>query len=120
MPKGAAVLRPLEDDRFARPFGALIMLTFAALIATTLPLLAQTQAVQIPANAKAKSHGDGWVCALGFRQNADACLAIIVPENAYTTNRTYGSDWACLQGFRDVDSVSCREVVVPDGGGRRR
>ncbi|MEO0916223.1 MAG: hypothetical protein AAFY31_04465 [Pseudomonadota bacterium] len=70
----------------------------------------------MPANAQPKSYGDGWECVRGFRQDGDACLAIIVPENAYATNRTYGSGWACLHGFQEVDNASCREVMVPDGG----
>ena len=115
-PNSAARLHPGALDRFVRSFEALIMVALAGLIAATLPLLAQTQASQMPANAQAKSYGDGWECIRGFRQDGDACLATIVPENAYATNRTYGSGWACLHGYREVDSVSCLEVIVPDGG----
>ena len=97
-------------------FEKLIALVFTCLIATTTPSIAQSQASQMPANAQAKSYGDGWECVRGFRRDGDACLAIIVPENAYATNRTYGSGWACLHGFQEVDGATCREVVVPDGG----
>ena len=53
----------------------------------------------MPANAQPKSYGEGWECDRGYRRGGDVCLAIVVPENAYATNRTYGAGWECLHGF---------------------
>ena len=72
--------------------------------------------MRLPANASARNFGEGWECDRGYRREDNACLAIIVPENAYATNRSYGTGWECMHGFQEVDGAICLEVVVPDGG----
>lgn len=91
------------------------MAVVAGMIASfAFPAFAQDALV--PANATAKSYGEGWECDRGYRRDDDACLAIIVPQNAYATNRTYGKGWECLHGFQEVDDATCFEVLVPEGG----
>ena len=89
---------------------------FVAFIVIGSPSFAQSQSAPMPANAQPKSYGEGWECDRGYRRDGDACLAVIVPENAYATNRTYGKGWECLHGFQEVDYAACLEVVVPEGG----
>ena len=82
----------------------------------TLQAFAQTSTQPMPENARVKSYGDGWECNIGFRLNENACVAVIVPENAYSTNRSYGSGWQCRHGFRITDEAACVAVEVPEGG----
>lgn len=83
-----------------------------ALFILALPAISQS----MPENASAKSYGDGWECDIGYRPLGEACVAIVIPENAYETNRTYGLGWDCHHGYRQVNNTKCVEVVVPDGG----
>lgn len=95
---------------------ALMALTIAFLLAFSTQLYAKSPTASIPKNAHAKSYGDGWVCDPSFRIEGDQCTAVVVPENAYPTNRTYGLGWKCLHGFEEVADASCVEVFVPTGG----
>ncbi len=90
--------------------------SFCALYLIAMPAFAQSTTQSVPENAKAKSYGDGWECNIGYRLRGDACTAVIVPENAYETNRTYGPGWNCHHGFRESDDATCVAVVVPEGG----
>ena len=83
-----------------------------ALLLLAMPAIGQA----MPENASPKSYGDGWECDIGYRLKNWDCLAIVIPANAYETNRTYGSGWECHHGFREVDETACVAVVVPDGG----
>ncbi|MEP3941894.1 MAG: hypothetical protein ABJM63_11255, partial [Anderseniella sp.] len=87
-----------------------------ALMLSVLPALAQTSAQAMPENASARSYGEGWECNIGFRLNENACLEVIVPQNAYDTKRSYGSGWDCLHGSRTTDTETCIAVAVPEGG----
>ncbi|WP_170789862.1 hypothetical protein [Ruegeria lacuscaerulensis] len=78
------------------------------------PASAETNS--IPDNAHPNKYGDGWECDLSYRLEGEECVAIVVPGNAYPTNRTYGSGWACMHGFVEVGGTSCTEVIVPEGG----
>ena len=91
--------------------GTILILTLLAL-----PGFAQSTGLTVPENASAKTYGDGWDCDLGFRQSEESCAAIIVPENAYSTNRSYGSGWECFHGFQIKDEIECSLVDVPEGG----
>lgn len=96
---------------------ALLVLAIMSLLILGTPSLAQTEIAPIPENAHAKSFGDGWECDPSFRVVDDRCAAIVVPDNAYPTNRTYGTGWNCLHGFNESgDAASCIEIVVPAGG----
>ena len=114
--KGIVGVLAVVSSRFALSSTELLALAFVALIAIGSPSYAQSQAARMPENAQPKRYGEGWECDRGYRRDGDACLAIIVPENAYATNRTYGTGWECLHGFQDVDEATCLEVVVPDRG----
>lgn len=95
---------------------ALFIGSIIAVLLFALPVFAQTASQPMPENASAKSYGDGWECNIGFRLNESTCVAAIVPQNAYDTNRTYGSGWECLHGFRRTDETACVAVEVPEGG----
>lgn len=95
---------------------ALLMGAIIAVLLLALPGVAQTTARAMPENASAKSYGGGWECNTGFRLNENDCVAVVVPENAYDTNRSYGSGWECLHGFRRADNAACVAVEVPEGG----
>ena len=64
---------------------ALVIGSIIAVLLLALPAFAQTAAQPMPENASAKSYGDGWECNIGFRLNENACVAVIVPQNAYDT-----------------------------------
>jgi len=66
-----------------------------------------------PENAHNRSFGGGWDCDDGYRQEDGACIAVVVPEDAFATERTYGKGWECRHGFKEADGATCREVVVP-------
>lgn len=91
--------------------GAILAVFLSALTA-----LAQNTIQPMPENASAKSYGGGWECNVGFRQSGTICFAVIVPDNAYSTNRTYGLGWECLRGFRKTEDANCIAVKVPEGG----
>ena len=95
---------------------ALFIGSILAVMLFALPAFGQTAGQPMPDNASAKSYGDGWECNIGFRLNENACVAVVVPQNAYDTNRSYGSGWECLHGFRRTDEAVCVAVEVPDGG----
>jgi len=99
----------------AKRIMSLLAGSILAVLLLALPAVAQTAATPMPPNASAKSYGDGWECDIGYRRNAEACAAVVVPANAYDTQRAYGLGWACLRGFRVTDDLSCAAVAVPDG-----
>lgn len=73
---------------------------------------AQNTSVEIPENAQAKRFGKGWECDPGYRANNNSCVAIKIPENAYSTNSTYGRGWKCNWGYRRADEA-CVVIKVP-------
>ena len=89
---------------------------FFVLMLLAIPGYSQSTSLAVPENASAKKYGGGWECNLGFRQNDGVCTAIVVPENAYPTNRSYGRGWECYHGFRTKDKAECSLVDVPEGG----
>lgn len=95
---------------------ALFIGSILAVMLFALPAFGQTAGQPMPENASAKSYGDGWECNIGFRLNENACVAVVVPQNAYDTNRSYGSGWECLHGFRRTGEAACVAVEVPEGG----
>ena len=103
---------PADTPTVVVPFFGLVV----AVLLLALPAFAQTAVQPMPENASAQSYGDGWECNIGYRLNENACVAVIVPQNAYDTNRSYGSEWECLHGFRRTDEATCVAVAVPDGG----
>ena len=105
-----AIALALEPQNMKRLCVTVLLTLFA------LPTFAQSNSDQIPDNAHLKSYGDGWECDLSYRIKSGNCVAIVVPENAYATNRSYGVGWECLHGYKEVDQATCTEVIVPDGG----
>ena len=67
----------------------------ALLLAFALPSFAQSATAPMPENAHPKSYGDGWECDVSYRIEGDLCVAIVVPQHGYATNRTYGKGWYC-------------------------
>ena len=75
----------------------------------------QSTAAGLPANASAKSYGDGWTCDRGYRAERGACQPIEVPANALATQTSYGRGWECRRGFREVNGA-CNAIEVPANG----
>ena len=91
------------------------MAVVAGVIASVaFPVLAQDGTGPMPANAEARSYGGGWDCALGYRVEGAACVALDVPENAHATGQSYGSGWACRRGYEEVGGRSCEGIFVPE------
>lgn len=105
---------PAQDSN--RTMLAILALSVVSLLAIGTQALAQSLTPPMPANAHAKSYGDGWECDRSFTVVEDQCIAIIVPSNAYLTNRVYGSGWECHHGFEEIEGVSCTQVFVPEDG----
>jgi hypothetical protein len=105
-----------SPEVYAHAFFALLLLTIACLLTFAGQSRAQSLAASIPENAHAKSYGAGWECDPSFKIAAGECVAIVLPANAYLTNRAYRKGWECLHGFVEVDGTSCVEFVVPAGG----
>lgn len=57
----------------------------------------------------------GWRCNRGFRKVGDACMRIVLPDNAYLGDSTYGREWECERGFRAAGE-HCVSVRVPVNG----
>lgn len=79
--------------------------------------------VTIPENAQSNEYGSGWQCKSGFRKEGDACVAIVLPSNAYLTGFSYNKGWACRRGFVEDGDV-CLPLSIPanaylDASGRR-
>lgn len=76
-------------------------------------VIAQQQTNPIPANARENVYTGGWECNPGFRETNGECLEIVIPENAYSTNRAFGKAWECRRGYRQVDGASCVRIEIP-------
>lgn len=114
--KADSVATRTRTDAYAYTVLALSALLVVFLLTFTTQSLAQTLIVSVPENAHPKKYGDGWECDLSFRVSGDLCVAIVVPENAYPTNRAYGNGWDCQHGFEEAKNASCIKVFVPAGG----
>lgn len=68
--------------------------------------------IPVPANAFLRSSGYDWQCERGYRQERDACLSIVLPDNAYLIDDTSGSGWKCERGF-SASSNACEPIAVP-------
>ena len=57
---------------------------------------------------------NGWSCEIGYRDERNRCVDIVVPENAhaYPLYEPYGPGWKCMRGYRR-DDTKCVEVQVP-------
>ena len=57
--------------------------------------------------------GGVWICESGHRLQAGVCVEVIVPDNAYATNRVYGDVWMCNRGYRR-DGDACIQFMMPE------
>ena len=85
---------------------------FCALLLLALPAHPQSARSAMPANASAKTYGEGWECNIGFRPRGDACAAVVVPENAYFDNGPYSIGWLCKRGFAPTGQT-CEAIELP-------
>ena len=67
----------------------------------------------VPEHATPAQFGSGWTCNSGYRKVAQTCERIVVPENAYLTNRSYGDAWICDHGYRRSRDA-CMEIALPE------
>ena len=68
-----------------------LLIIFSLFAVTPGYVNAKNDVVDLPENATAKSYGTGWNCNVGYRKKNNACDAVIIPSNAYPTNKTYGT-----------------------------
>ena len=94
---------------------AYLLLFLCLMIASPIHVFAKGVENSIPDNAKANNYGDGWSCNLGYRENKEGCAAVIVPDNAYPTDRQYGKGWECKRGYLEAEG-SCSYINVPKNG----
>ena len=98
-----------------RSYLATVWMTAAGMMALLVfPAVAQDGTGPAPQNAEVRASGDGWNCAIGYRVEGAACVAIDIPENAYANGRSYGPGWACQRGYVEVSGTSCVAVPVPE------
>lgn len=102
-------MRELEQ-RYGSLLG--VVLLSALLLAWSTPVSAQRGGVTIPDNARAKGYGSGWECDRGYRVVGKACLEVLIPKNAFSTNSTFGNGWECSWGFRQ-NKNACDAIKVP-------
>ena len=81
-------------------------------IATSKAVNAQEMSVKLPANASANKYGTGWFCDPGYREQDGECKAIVIPPNAYATNKSYGRGWECNRGYL-LTNGACVRIEVP-------
>lgn len=91
------------------------LIIFSLLVTSPGFVCAKNDAIDVPVNATAKSYGTGWSCNKGYREKNNACEAIIIPDNAYSTNKTYGIGWECNRGYRKIDDA-CVVIKIPVNG----
>jgi hypothetical protein len=49
-----------------------------------------------PSNATLSPYGGAWQCDAGWREEDGACVAVVVPPNAYPSPSRYGQrGWTC-------------------------
>ena len=96
-------------------FIAVALVVCAGFAAVVLPLrgFAQQSTGPMPENAHKAPFGSRWECNLGFRLNQGACEVVTVPENAYSTNKSYGKGWKCRRGYAELARERCSEIPVP-------
>ncbi len=102
----------------ARKMLGILMLATAGLLIFTAQAFAQSSAQipvpSIPENAHARSFGEGWDCDISFRIVEEQCVAIVIPANAYATDRSYGAGWECVHGYTEAEDGVCMELAVPE------
>lgn len=92
-----------------------MLLSFIVLTISGVPdAFAQRNSGEIPENAQKASYGDRWECNTGFRAEDGSCLRIIVPADAYPTNKSYGKGWQCQRGYTEVNRESCMIFAIPE------
>lgn len=69
--------------------------------------------VKVPENAHPKGYGSGWECDKSYREKNGSCVAISIPDNAFSTKSKFGQGWECSWGFRQ-DGARCIALVIPE------
>ena len=98
------------DQRFLA-ISIFVLVYLTILFAPSRVVIADAGTAGLPEHAPSKSFGSGWECDGGYREVEGACAAVIIPTNAYPTNRSYGQGWECDRGYREVDGA-CVAVEV--------
>ena len=106
----AMLINFLRTFFFAAKNGLFLSLIFLC----TMQIAASAESDNVPANATANAYGGGWKCDIGFRNVKEDCLAIDVPENAYSTDSRYGRGWACLWGFKEEGDLCIAATTRPE------
>ncbi|NKB60262.1 MAG: hypothetical protein GKS00_28480 [Alphaproteobacteria bacterium] len=102
----------VRHGRGRRTSGRHVLLLLLFLLGIPNVAYAQASSVRVPENAHAKGYGSGWECDRGYRESAGTCLAIKIPENAFSTNSSYGTGWECSWGYRQADD-RCAAIMIP-------
>lgn len=72
--------------------------------------------IVVPDNAFLTEEGydsTGWACERGFRAEANRCIAIAIPANAYLSDRRSEHGWICERGYRESGN-RCTALVIPE------
>ncbi|SEO18067.1 hypothetical protein [Palleronia pelagia] len=72
-------------------------------------------AISVPDNAFLRSSGYEWQCDRGYRRDREACVPIVLPDNAYLTDDTSGFGWTCDRGFT-ASASDCVPIAIPENG----
>jgi hypothetical protein len=75
-------------------------------------VIAQNNNDVMPENAHASYYGNGWKCNHGFREFNHACVAIVIPDNAYASDVSYENGWKCAWGYKK-DKDRCQLIYIP-------
>ena len=87
-------------------------LAFYALLLTLSGIAsAQTDASPLPSHAQVSRYGSGWDCLPGYDREAQTCVSIEVPPNAYLNSLR--NRWECNRGYIKA-SKQCVAVKVPE------
>ena len=69
----------------------------------------------VPENAFLRPTGYDWQCDRGYRKHSDACVPIVLPDNAYLADGPSGSGWTCERGYSE-SAGGCAPIAVPENG----
>lgn len=70
-------------------------------------------AVQVPDGGYLDPSGESWSCLRGYQKTGDYCREIVLPPNAFLSDRGYGSAWDCDRGY-EINGGAYVAIAVPD------
>ena len=106
------MIEALDDARQTK--SSYIVKAFGVFVALFISVAGYAASIEVDSDgALVERVGGGWKCETGHRLEAGICVKVVVPDNAYATNRAYGDAWMCNRGYRR-NRDACMKIVLPE------